>query len=331
MIRRLSIYLVTCAVCLGNLHFFVDTAEAGKKPYVAEERTPRRIRLLRPAEQTPESQLIHADQLRERGRLRRAQRQYRALVRYWPNSPEAPYAQFAYAQVLHERGRYVRAHEEYLELLSRYAGMIPHSEVLEEKFDIATVLKDRVRGNFLFFPGFHAPERALPVLESIVTHGPRWERAAKAQLLIAQIKEETGDLEAAVFAYERVETRHAGTPQAEEAAFGKARTLYALSNKYPRHLDGAETAMHILALVIQRYPDSESTEEAREQLRSLQLRIEEIEFEKALYYDRKAREPAAAILIYELFLQRFPQSEHAPEATKRLAKLREKHKGTDEP
>lgn len=310
-----------CAVS-AVLLFAVSTVYASR-PFEEAERAPGRFHLLRPAMATPAEQLDHANQLREAGRRRRAQRQYRALVRYWPSSEEAARAQLAYAQVLQDRGKWIRAFEEYQELLNRYSGLVPHRKVLDSKLLIAEELIERRRGRFLFFPGFGSPERAVPVLESIVRQGPRWERAAEAQLLIGQIKEEAGDWEEAVFAYERVETRYPGTPQALEAAFGKARTLYRLSNKYPTHLDGAETAMHALALFIQNYPDAEYADAAREYLQALRGRIEQIEFAKAEFYDRKAREPQAALLSYELFLQRFPHSDLAEKARKRMAALRD--------
>ncbi len=329
MINRMTrpISLLSFGLALFLLH--PATVEA-KRPYYEEEREPRRFRLLRPKMDAPDRQLAYANELREAGRRRGARRQYRALVRYWPNTPEAAHAQYARAQLLEERGRLFRASEEYATLLENYTGMVPHAQVLERKFEIAETIREQRRARFLIFPGFHAPERAIPVLESIVEHGPRWERAPDAQLLIGQIKEDTGKLEEAIIAYDRVEFRYPRSPQVEEAAFGKARALYQLSQEYPNHVDGAETAMHALAIFVRNHPDSEHAPEAREYMRTLYDRLARIKFEKARYYDRIARAPKAAITSYELFLEEFPDSVYVDFAERRLETLRAKVGEKDE-
>jgi len=297
-------------------------AAEASRPFQEEEREPRRFRLLRPKMDEPDAQLRHADALRERGRMRRAQRQYRALVRYWPNATEAAQAQYAYAQVLEERGKLNRAFDQYEQLMEKYTGMFPHKEVLDRIFAIGETTMERRRGRFFIFPGFHAPERAVPYFESVVEHGPQWERAPEAQLNIARIKEDTSRLEEAVFAYDRVEFRYPRSPLVEEASFGKARALYQISREHPNHVDGAETAMHALGLFIRRYPESEHVEEAREYMRTLYREIARITYEKARYYDRIARRPNAAITTYQRFLDEFPDTEWSDTARKRLDILR---------
>lgn len=307
----------------GVALFFSVPEASARRPFTETEPQPRRFTLLRPQMDTPSEQLAYADGLRDRGRLRRAQRQYRALVRYWSNSREAAEAQFAYARVLQERNRLSRAFEEYEVLMNEFTGRFPHREVLEIKFDIAETLMERRRARFFIFPGFQAPERALPLFESIVDHGPRWDRAAEAALNVARIKERIDRWEEAVFAYERVAIRYPGTLQAKEAAFGKARSLNRLSDEYPRNLDGAETALYAFASFLQTHPDSEWADEARDSMRQLQRRIEALEFDIADFYDRRGRHPDAARIKFERFIERFPHSEKREEAEARLARLPE--------
>jgi len=318
-------------LCFGiaALLLWPCAAEASR-PFQEAEREPRRFRLLRPKMDEPAAQLQHADALRERGRLRRAQRQYRALVRYWSNTPEAAQAQYAYAQVLEERGKLSRAFDQYEYLIENYTGMFPHKEVLGRIFDIGETAMEQRRGRFLIFPGFQAPERAVPYFESVVTHGPRWERAPEAQWHIARIKEDTDRLEEAVFAYDRLESRYPRSPFVEEAAFGKARTLYQLAREYPNHVDRAETALHALGLFVRNHPESEYVEEAREKMRTLHREIARITYEKARYYDRIARRPRAAVTTYERFLEEFPDSEWSDQARERLNTLRAKLEDQDE-
>ena len=316
--------LVSFGGVVAVLLCMTATVAEASRPYEEAERPLRRWRLLRPAQDNPESQLEHAQDLRAQGRLRRAQRQFRALTRYWPNSDEAPLAQLGYARTLSERGRATRAFEAYEKLLEEYAGLFPHTQVLDQMYTLAEEVMERRRARFLFFPGFHAPERALPLFERIAEFGPRWERTPKAKLLIAQIKEENNKLEEAVFAYDRVQARYPRTPFAEEAAFGKGRALYTLAQRYPRDVDGIETAAYTLAFFVQSFPDSPEADTAVEYVRTLQNQLAKIAYEKARYYDRTARQPAAAIITYERFLERFPESEWSDRARRRLEKLRQK-------
>lgn len=317
LLIRIALLSSGLAVCFTN-----PLAAEASRPYHEEEREPRFFRLLRPKMDDPAAQLAYAHDLREDGRRRGAERQYRALVRYWPSSHEAAKAQYAYAQILEERGKLGRALDEYEYLMEHYTGQFPHEEVLARLYDMGQTVREERRGQFFFFPGFHAPERAIPYFEAVVANGPQWERAPEAQLKIAQIKEEIDHIEEAVFAYDRVETRYPGSPQAEEAGFGKGRTLYELSREAPNHLDGAETALHALAQFVRSYPDSEHIEEARTYMRTVYRRMARISYDKARYYDRIARRPLAAITTYERFLEEFPDTEWSDTARDRLQSLR---------
>lgn len=306
------------------------TGEASR-PFHEEERAKTRwFRLLRPRMSDPSAQLAYADQLWDGGRKRGARRQYRALVRYWPSAPEAPHAQYAYARALEYRNRKTRALDEYETLMTRYMGMFPHKKVLERIFDMGEAVMERRRGRFLIFPGFHAPERAIPFFEAVVEYGPRWKRAPEAQMNIARIKNAIDRPEEAVFAYDRVELRYPRSPFVEEAAFGKARALYEIARDYPNDIDSGETALHALGLFIRNHPDSDHVEEARSLLRNQYRELARLNYQKARYYDRIARRPRAAITTYERFLEEFPDTEWSTHAQQRLEILRDKQGDQDE-
>lgn len=316
---RLFFILILAAlvgVCAGVVE--------AKRPYEEADRERRFFRLLRPAKSTPEAQLAHAERLREQGRRRGARRQFRALVRYWPSAPEAPKAQLAHAEMLAERGKLIRAFEQYEVLFDKYPGQFPHADILARQFDIAYRLMTERKGRFLFFPGFKAPERAIPYFESIVRHGPRWEKSAEAQFHIGQAYETTDQYELAVHAYATLESRYPRSPWSEKAAYGRARCLYLLARESPNHINLIEDAIISAAMFRQAYPQSEHIGAVSEYLETLQKRRAEIAYGKARYYDRIAREPRAALTLYELFVERFPQSDHVDDANRRIAYLREK-------
>ncbi len=298
-------------------------AEAGR-PYYEEARRPF-IGLGRgPVGDDPASQLAHAEALQAAGRVRRAERALRVLVRYWPNTVEAAEAQWAYAESLKARGRSHRAYEAFSHLLEEYSGKVPHEEILDQQFRLALAVMEQRRGAWLFLPGFEAPERALPLLENLVRFGPRWDYAPAAQLLIAQIHEFNSNDEEAVFAYEKLETRYPNSPEAVTAAYGRARVLSHLARRYSRHIDGVETAYIASGMAVQRFPDAVYREEAIENMRELRQIMAQAAYDKAHYYDRIARSPEAAIIAYERFLEQFPEADLTETARARLRQLQQK-------
>jgi outer membrane protein assembly factor BamD (BamD/ComL family) len=301
-------------------------AEA-KRPFFEEAREPRRWVLLRPKMDNPVAQLAYADLLREEGKLRRSQRQYRALVRYWPNTLEASAAQHALAQVLYARGKEYRATQEYERLFDFHAGAFAHDEVLAELFSIAQATEVRRRGTFLFLPGWRAPERAIPVYELVVRHGPRWENAPQALFQMGQLHEEQKDWEDAILMYDRLMIRYPRHALTAEAAHGKARALTAWALEYPRHVDGLESAVQANMVALRDTTQLDYQETARDAIVELRQLVAALDWDVARYYDRIAKAPQAAIISYEGYLRRHPASQQAAKAEQRIAYLKARQSG----
>jgi hypothetical protein len=141
----------------------------------------------RPEKGTPAEQLAHARLLEAEGRIRKAMRQYVAIVHQWHACREAPVAQEAYARLLADREKFARAFEEYQYLFEFYAGDFDATRILEEQFKIANAIRTERHGGFLLFKGVTTPERALPMFKRIVANAPQWERSAEAQLMVGSI------------------------------------------------------------------------------------------------------------------------------------------------
>ncbi len=285
---------------------------------------------LRPAESDPESQLAYSDELRENNRPRGAMRQYRALVRHWPNSREAPRAQYKYARLLEERGRESRAFDEYQTLIDDYAGQFPYSDVLERQLRIAKGHLEERRGRIFFFRGFTSPERAIPKLENIIDNAPQWGRAPEAQYLLGKAYEMTRDYLLAAHAYETLQIRYPRSEFVEEAAFGRARVLYQIAREHRNYDQASETAIIALNMFLRNHPGSEHRDTAREYVETLTEQRARIAFNKADYYDRIAKRPRAAIMAYEMLVERFPRSDWTEHAQSRIDALQSKMEGSSE-
>jgi len=271
--------------------------------------------------QTPEEQMTLANQLLATGHKRAAARQYYALVAAWHESPQAPAAQLAYAKLVEDRGSDLDAFHEFQYLIDHFAGLFPFEEALDHQFRIANTVMTQRHGRFLF-GGFTAPERALPLFEQIVKNGPQWKNTPRTQFDIGLIHEENKDYDKAIAAYEAIQVSYPDSPEAEEAGFRRAQCLYTLANATPRHEPGYRDALSALAMFLQDYPKSVHAETAGTYRDELKERLAAMYFERAVFYDKLARRPKAAVIAYADFIRNFPTSHLAAEAGDRMDTLK---------
>ena len=271
---------------------------------------------------TATQQMALADKYFKEQRFHKAANAYQALVYAWPDSPEAPRAQFALARAQEQRELFVKAFDEYQYLFDYYPGHFDYMDVLNRQFKLANYLMATPRGAWLFFHGFQAPERALPLFEKIIRNAPTGPQAAIAQLDIGIIHETNDELEEAIAAYEILQNRYNDENLLPQASFREAHCLYKLYLDRPNDENACNAARAGLVQYIRTYPQHEQVEKAREYLKITNTQQEARALNLARYYDRIAHRPKAAIVAYEEFLRTYTSSEFAPDARQRLEALR---------
>lgn len=274
-----------------------------------------------PACNNPTDQLTHAKKLQNTGKLRAAARQFKRLVNYWPDAPEAASAQYEYARILDERGKIFDAFEAYKVLLQQYPNHMPYDKILDRMFTLAIDVMNRRKGRFLFFPGFKAPARAVPLFEAIVELAPEWTRSPEAQFLIGQAYEADNDWELAIVAYTATLYRYPLSDYAEKAAYARACNLYYLSEESPIDLHRAQEAWAALTFFINNHPFSDHLDAVKKMRSTIYDRMAFTAFNEAHFYDTKAQKPEAALIAYRSFLQEFPHSSWTAQAEKRIQEL----------
>lgn len=307
------------------------TGVADAKPYEETQKTHSWLSFNRPAEHTSAGQLARAEKFRADGRLRAASRAYRALVTTWPGSGEAPVAQFHGAQVLQERGKLDDAFDAYQFLMDHYTGSFPYDQVLSNQFEIATGTMQKRRGKFLMFGGWKAPERAIPMFEKLIENGPRWEKAPECQYMIGRAYELSEQQDLAVASYLIVMQRYPDSPFARDSAFARARCWYLLSEDSPNDEESLEQAWTAVSIYLASYPDAEDATLAKEMKTTLLSRRARASYDKAIYYDKVAKKPKAALQSYQNFVKLFPNSEWTSLAQVRIEELSKQSGAQNEP
>jgi outer membrane protein assembly factor BamD (BamD/ComL family) len=314
--------LLCSSMAWGQQGYRPDETEfdPGPRTYSHAEKKQRSL-FHRPEKSTAADQLAFAAAQEKEGRFRTAKDAYDDLVHHWHDSREAPEAQLALARVLFKQAKYEKAFKAFQYLVDHYAGRFQYNEVLDYQHRIANQIMNDRWGDVLFMPGFEAPERALPLLNQIVVNGPNWDKAPGVRLTVGMIHEELKDYESAVTAYDAVEQHHARSPEAETAAFRKAHCLYILSEKTPRDEKRCRRALSAMASFLARHKQSPDRAEAEIYLAELKVRLAEMYYERALYYDEIVRRPASALIAYRDFLKKFPASDRAEAVFTRIEAL----------
>ncbi len=313
-------------ILLGLPCVFPQGAWAAAKPYVESE-APRGFHLfLRPKKKTPTAQWDFVQQLETAGKTRDAANQSLALRIYWPNAPEAPAAQMRYARLLEQRRHPEKAFEAYQYLVEHYPGRFEFTEVLNRQMQIAKDTMNRKKGKFLFFPGFTAPERAIPYFGQIVTNAPEGPHTAEAYYLIGVANQRVYEYEKAIDAFFTSINRFPNSPFAERSALAQVECHLKISQDSPQDKRAMDTAHAAATLFLKRYPNSDSAPEVENQLHLLRTRQIENAYARARYYDKILRNTTAALMEYKAFVALYPNAEQAPKARARIAKLESSEK-----
>ena len=165
------------------------------------------------------------------------------------------------------------------------------------------------KGKFLFFPGFTAPERAIPLFQAIMTNAPQWEKAAETQYLMGRANELSLEYEAAINDYMTVQNRYPDSPFAEQASFQTAYCYYLLAQESPNNEQILDAAWAAMTLFLNNYPSSEKAPLATEYRNTMYRQRAKIAYEKANYYDKIAKRPDSALIAYENMVRQFPHSD----------------------
>ncbi len=276
----------------------------------------------KPSEKTPEAQFERAEKLRQAGLFKSAGKAYFALVITWPRSAQAAISQQRYAEMLAVRGLNEDAFDEYDKLIDKYVGSFDYTSIIEEQFKLAQKVMNRRKGKFLLFGGWKAPERAIPMFESILKHAPRWDGAAEAQYMIGVANEMIDEMDLAIVAYMNTQHRYPESPFAEKSGFGRAHCLYVMSEESPNDEETMEQAYAAVVAFLNTYPKSDHVEVATAYRDTLLRKRAEIAYNRAVFYDKVAKQPKAALMTYENFVRMFPNSEWTETARGRIEQLR---------
>ncbi len=267
-------------------------------------------------------QMTRAEAAETEGNLGAALDGYRLLVKRWPNSPVAPKAQRKVGILLERSGQYNKAFEADELYLTKYPRGDDFDSVVESMFKIAKIFLDSEKKKLLGVPVGSQMPRAQAMFESIVKKAPFSKWAPLAQFNAGQALEKQVKYPEAIAAYQAVVNRYPTDAIADDALYqiGYVRLRDYREGSYDRA--SALKAREAFEDFINRYPESEKTAQARENLKTLEGGQVKGALQIAKFYD-KTKQYKAAVIYYNDVIKQQPDSPDSTFAKTRIAALRE--------
>lgn len=152
--------------------------------------------------------------------------------------------------------------------------------------------------------------------ELVLSIGRGTELARQAQFLLAESYFNSRQFVLAAAEYRRYYTNFPRSDRRVDAEFREALSYYRLSPRFKLDQQDTYRAIERFQLFIQRYPETELSNQAREYIAEMREKLAKKEFHSAELYLR-LRQYRAAALSYDMVIDRFPETSWAEKALMR--------------
>lgn len=274
-----------------------------------------------PDRKGPEAQWENIQEMVTRRHYRSATRHSGYLVDTWPEHPLAVKAQRLRADLYFARGRFSDSFDAYQGLIDRFSGQIDYEEVLALQLECARRLETKKFSAFFGLGSYTDPLEAVPLYRQLLTNAPRIEMSPEILLRIGKIQYDKYKYSEAIIEFDLLEQRYPRTALAEEAAYLRASAFEKIALKHPTDLGPQESALQAISHFLETYPNSSRVEDLRQRRRVAYERLALERFEQGRFYEKRANNPAAAIVSYQSLLTQFPDSEWTAPARERILSL----------
>ncbi|MEY2488831.1 MAG: outer membrane protein assembly factor BamD [Verrucomicrobiota bacterium] len=262
-----------------------------------------------------------AQEAERNGNISRAIKTYRALVRRHPRDTLAPGSLYRMAQLQEQSRQYLKAAQSYNVLADKFPKSERFDESIEAMFRIGEMYLAGKKLKIFGIPFKASMEEAANIFTAIVRIAPFGKYTARATFDLGRAREKQGASDAALAAYQSVVEKFPNDPLAVDAQYQIGYIWTASTGSYdPNAASKAKTGFQDF---LYRYPNSEKSAQARENLKKLESKQTSTAFEIAKYYDKQKHYRAAAIYYNDVIRQQ-PGSREGDRAKKRISELRAK-------
>lgn len=272
--------------------------------------------------ESPKAQWEYAQDLEQKGKYNNASRAYKSLIKAYPTSPLAARSQEKVALCYEHEGQLYDAFKAYQKLIENYPKEINFDEVLKKQYKIGELFTSGKKRKLWKFPIVPARDKGIEILEIIVKNAPYSEIAPQAQFKIGLSYKRMGKFTEAIEAYNKIVEDYSNTLWYEESLYQVGLCNYKKSKGFSYDQAAAKEAVIVLKRFLKEFPNSKHAPKVKSILQQLEGRQAKGTLEIARFYE-KHKHKKAAIMYYKELIEKFPGTEEAQIATKRLERLRE--------
>lgn len=273
-------------------------------------------------ESTSKEQLDKAEQYEKKGEIEDAARAYKAIVKTWPLSPNAPEGQYRFASMLYKLYEFQAAFKEFQNCLEKYPETEHFDDILKYQYDIACLFLAGERQKVWKIPTLPSMEKTVEMFEQVIKNGPYSNYAAMAQLKIGFAREKQHRWDDAVKAYQDLIKKYPKSNLADDAQFQIGYAYFQASKESEYDQTATDRAITSFEDYLTKYPSSEKATQAQENIDKMKKGQAEGIMKVAKFYDRDHKYDAA-LIYYNSVIQKYPNTDLANQATKRIDEIKE--------
>lgn len=273
--------------------------------------------------ESPKAQWEHAASFQEKGEYNNAARAYKSLIKAYPTSPLAARSQEKIAFCYEKEGQLYDAFKAYQKLIENYPKETDFESVVKKQYHIAELFVAGKKRKLWKFPIVPAVDKGIEILQTIVNNAPYSEIAPQAQFKIGLAYKKTGKLTEAIQAYNKILQEYSDTPWYEESLYQVGWCNYKKSRGSSYDQAAARESIVVFGRFTKEFPQSKHIPKVKTILEKLEGRQAKGIFEIARFYE-KHKHHQAAIMYYKEIIEKFPETQEAKEASRRMEKLERK-------
>jgi len=258
-------------------------------------------------------------------KYKKAQNQFRRLIKKFPNSKFASEAQYYIGLCYQAEEEYYKEFSSYQKLIESYPYSERIDEIVTRQYEIGKIFYDGYKSRVLGIAILPSTDRAIEVFEKVAENAPYGPDADKALYYLGMSLKKMLKYQEATDAFEKIAEKYPESEFVDDAGFQIGLCLAEDSKKASYDQEKTEESIEEFEEFIEVHPKSEKTKEAKELVDELREKKAESIFTAAKFY-AKIRKYNSAAIYYNQIVEDYPDTSWAPDALERLKILEEKGK-----
>jgi outer membrane protein assembly factor BamD len=265
---------------------------------------------------TPKEQLAYAKAVFSTKNYKTAREEFKRLIQFFPKSVEAAEAQFYLGQCDEAEDNYYQAYLDYQRMIEMY----PFSERIQEAVGKQYKIADEfMSGKKRKAMGVVLPVEnpAIEIYKKVVDNSPYGPLASSAQYKLGLVLKGAGRYFEAEDEFNKVITTYPDSEWVSAAKFQIASCKASVSKSPDYDQESTREAKSKFEEFVKEHPDAELSKEAVENLKNLEEKEAQSDFEIGRFYEKR-KITGSATIYYSEVISKFPKSPWAVKAQERL-------------